>query len=407
MSGERTTRRVSDRTGLIGLCVLVAMLAACLGTLPYTLGKDASGEPRYNAGELAWARVAPWWAGSAGQRSTPDTGKMPVPQPDTGKMPVPPPDAGKMPVAQDGAGAAPHPWFWLGSDTLGRSELIRCLAGGGVSLVVGLAAAGVSVVIGTVYGAVAGFAGGRVDGVMMRLVDVLYGLPYVLLVVLLAVATDSVVTEAITRQKARAAWVQQAATLELKQAGRMASVDEVREALRTDATMRDRLERAGLEAKPPREVSAGVRQAIDLGTLLVAIAGVSWLGMARVIRGQVLSLKAREFVLAARAIGLSPGRVLVRHMAPNLWGTVLVYGALTVPQAMLQEAFLSFLGIGVKPPMPSWGSLAAAGLAEINPVDSSWWLIVFPCVLLAGTLLSLNLVGEWMRRRMEPRSVRG
>ncbi|MBI1190773.1 MAG: ABC transporter permease subunit [Tepidisphaera sp.] len=386
MSGVHTKQGPGNRAGLMGLGVLIFMLLACLTTLPFTLAKDASGEPRYNAGELAWARVAPWWAGGARERSTPDTGKAPL--------------------AQGGAGAAPHPWFWLGSDTLGRSELIRCLAGGGVSLVVGLAAAGVSVVIGTVYGAIAGFAGGRLDSVMMRLVDVLYGLPYVLLVVLLAVATDSVVSEAISRQRERQRWVEHAATRELLDHGRLAGRDEVREALRTDAAMRERLERAGLDAKPPRQISSGARQAIDLGTLLVAIAGVSWLSMARVIRGQVMSLKAREFVLAARAIGLSPWRVLVRHIAPNLWGTVLVYGALTVPQAMLQEAFLSFLGIGVKPPMPSWGSLAAAGLAEINPVDSSWWLIVFPCVLLAATLLSLNLVGEWLRRRLEPRSVR-
>ncbi|MFA6045925.1 MAG: ABC transporter permease [Phycisphaerales bacterium] len=373
-----------NRSGAIGLAVLAGLLLACLGSLPYTLGKDASGEPRYNAGDLAWARVGPWWTGGAGAaRSEARTGGTPVP-----------PAAGE---------AAARPWFWLGSDTLGRSELIRCLAGGGVSLVVGLAAAGISVLIGTVYGAVSGFAGGRVDGVMMRVVDVLYGLPYILLVVLLAVATDAVVSEMVSRSRARAEWVTREAMVEVGSPGHVATRDEAKRAVARDAVLRGKLEEAALVALPPRQISGTTRSVIDLGTLLVAIAGVSWLTMARVIRGQVLALKNREFVLAARAIGLSPWRVLVRHIAPNLWGTVLVYGALTVPQAMLQEAFLSFLGIGVKPPMPSWGSLAAAGLQEINPVDSSWWLIVFPCVLLAVTLLALNFVGEGLRRSLDPK----
>ena len=375
-----------NRSGAFGLAVLAGLLLACLGSLPYTLATGASGEPRFNAGDLAWARVGPWWAGGA--KATQHEAR-------TGGTPVPPP-AGQ---------AAVRPWFWLGSDTLGRSELIRCLAGGGVSLAVGLAAAGISVLIGTVYGAVSGFAGGRVDDVMMRVVDVLYGLPYILLVVLLAVATDAVVSEMVSRSRARAEWVTHEAMAELGAAGRAASRADAAAALAHDDSLRGKLEAAALAALPPRQISPATRGVIDLSTLLVAIAGVSWLTMARVIRGQVLALKSREFVLAARAIGLSPWRVLVRHIAPNLSGTVLVYGALTVPQAMLQEAFLSFLGIGVKPPMPSWGSLAAAGLQEINPVDSSWWLIVFPCLLLATTLLALNFVGESLRRSLDPKGL--
>lgn len=365
------------------MAVLAGLLLACLGSLPYTFGKDASGEPRYNAGDLAWARMGPWWAGGekAMQREA-GTGGTPV-----------------LPAAGE---TAARPWFWLGSDTLGRSELMRCLAGGGVSLVVGLAAAGIGVLIGTMYGAVSGFAGGRVDGLMMRVVDVLYGLPYILLVVLLAVATDAVVSELVSRSRARGEWVTREAMVEIGSPGHAATLAEAMAALARDPVLRGKLDEAALVALPPRQISATTRGVIDLGTLLAAIAGVSWLTMARVIRGQVLALKNREFVLAARAIGLSPWRVLVRHIAPNLWGTVLVYGALTVPQAMLQEAFLSFLGIGVKPPMPSWGSLAGAGLQEINPVDSSWWLIVFPCVLLAATLLALNFVGESLRRSLDP-----
>lgn len=324
------------------------------------MGTDPSGEARYNAGSLDLARVGPWWTGA-------------------------------------GRG------FWLGSDTLGRSELIRCLAGGGVSLVVGLAAAAISMVIGTIYGGIAGFAGGRIDGLMMRVVDVLYGLPYVLLVVLLAVATDSVVGELVSRQRERAKWVESQAIAAIQADGRSATLPQARAELARNRAWSAQLDAAGLKALPPRNISASTRRVIELSTLLVAISGVSWLTMARVIRGQVMTLKSREFVLAARAIGLPPARVFVRHVLPNLWGTIFVYAALTVPQAMLQEAFLSFLGIGVKPPMPSWGSLAAEGLAEINPVDSSWWLIVFPCLLLGVTLLCLNLVGEALRRSLDPR----
>ncbi len=126
--------------------------------------------------------------------------------------------------------------------------------------------------------------------------------------------------------------------------------------------------------------------------------------MARVVRGQVLSLKARPFIEACRAIGVPPSRVFVRHLLPNLAGPIIVYATLAVPQAILQESFLSFLGIGVKPPLPSWGNLAAEGLSELNPVRSHWWLLLFPCVLLGGTLLSLNVLGESLRERFDPRA---
>jgi ABC-type dipeptide/oligopeptide/nickel transport system permease subunit len=162
--------------------------------------------------------------------------------------------------------------------------------------------------------------------------------------------------------------------------------------------------RQALALVPPRQISDRARMLLNLGTLLIAIGGVSWLTMARVIRGQVLSLKERPFVEAARAIGASPQRIFFRHLLPNLAGTIIVYATLTVPQAILQESFLSFLGIGVQPPMPSWGTLAADGLGELNPYKSNWWLLVFPSLLLCLTLLSLNFLGEGLRERLDPKS---
>jgi ABC-type dipeptide/oligopeptide/nickel transport system permease subunit len=312
------------------------------------------------------------------------------------------------------------PRWLLGTDALGRSLLWRVLAGGGISLAVGLLAASVSVTIGTLYGAIAGMAGGRVDGVMMRVVDVLYGLPYVLLVVLLAVASDALVSEFVSRQKARQALVrEQARELVLRSnvdaqaggaglAGRtgLAGRAEVDAFLQAFPSERTRLEERARAELPARDLSPSTRALLDLSTLLVAIGGMSWLTMSRVVRGQVMSLRAQPFMEAARALGLSRGRIFVRHLLPNLAGTITVYATLTVPQAILQESFLSFLGIGVKPPLASWGNLAADGLGEINPYQSHWWLPVFPCVLLSLTLLALNFTGEALREALDPKRAR-
>jgi oligopeptide transport system permease protein len=157
------------------------------------------------------------------------------------------------------------------------------------------------------------------------------------------------------------------------------------------------IERSGLKPGPI------ARQAIDLVILVVAIGGLSWLTVARVIRGQVLSLKARPFMESCTAIGMGRSRRFWMHLVPNLSGPIVVYAALAVPSAILSESFLSFLGLGVREPLPSWGNLAAAGLPELNPVVSRWWLLVFPCLLIALTLLSLNLVGDWVRDRLAGR----
>lgn len=362
--------------GILGIAVLIVIAAACLCTLPWTLGASNSTGvpiPRYNAGEIANARTPPsfvqaWFEAekaSDAQRTTPTSRSA----------------------------SEPKESFLLGSDALGRSLLVRLLAGGGVSLAIGLAAAFLSVVIGTAYGTISGFIGGRVDAIMMRIVDILYGLPYVLMVVLLAVAADSVLAEYISREGARAAWV----------ADRIAAGAN---ALPLDPASRSTLESQALAAIPPRKISPFGRTLLDLAVLLIAIGGVSWLTMARVIRGQVLSLKQLPFVESARAIGASRRRIIFVHLLPNLVGPITVYAALTVPQAILQESFLSFLGIGVKPPLPSWGNLAAEGLPELNPFQSHWWLLLFPCLALGVTLLALNFVGEGIREALDPKRAR-
>lgn len=348
--------------GVLGLGFLVLSFLLCIATLPYTLGDAgdgsspggsqassggappaARGSPRFNAGTPALSRMPPSWLEMSDDQRT----RLEAFIADQREQ-----AAASATTANSPSDSSPAPSFFLGSDHLGRSLLIRVLAGGGISLSIGLAAAALSVFIGTLYGSIAGYAGGRVDSLMMRIVDVLYGLPYILLVVLLAVAVD-------------------------------AAID--------DAT-------AG-----GSQLSAAQVNLISVVTLLVAIGGVSWLTMARVVRGQVLSLKAQPFIEAARAIGVPPTRIFLRHLLPNLVGPIVVYATLTVPQAILQESFLSFLGIGVKPPLPSWGNLAADGLIELNQYQSNWWLLVFPCVLLGLTLLALNFVGEGLREALDPK----
>lgn len=247
----------------------------------------------------------------------------------------------------------------MGTDNLGRSVLWRALMGGVISLGIGISAAAIAVTIGVTWGALAGYAGGRVDSAMMRIVDVLYGLPYILLVVLMHMALQPTVI-----------------------------------ALAGTATAGDVATATG-----------------EVVTLLVAIGGVSWLTMARVIRGQVLSLREQPFIEAARAAGAGPARIVRVHLLPNLIGPIVVYATLAVPAAILQESFLSFLGIGVQDPLPSWGNLAADGLSQLHALamgrPSNWWLLFFPCLLLGLTLMALNFLGDALRAKLDPRSTQG
>jgi oligopeptide transport system permease protein len=223
-----------------------------------------------------------------------------------------------------------HP---MGTDNAGRDQLARVLQGGQISLLVGIIATLVSLLIGVSYGAIAGYLGGRVDNVMMRIVDVLYSLPYVILVIVL-----------LSMFRSQTPYGQ-------------------------------------------------------LILLFVALGSVSWLTMARIVRGQVLSLKNYEFVLAARATGVSGTRIIFRHLVPNTLGPVIVYATLTIPQIMLTEAFLSFLGFGVQPPLASWGNLASDGIQSIGIFP---WQLVFPGVTMALTLFSLNFLGDGLRDALDP-----
>lgn len=235
---------------------------------------------------------------------------------------------------------------WMGHDDLGRSLLFRLLPGFVVSLAIGLAAAGVSVAVGATWGMIAGYVGGRVDLVMMRVVDVLYGLPYILMVILLKIALSEPLAAAL----------------------------------------------------------GGHSRIADIVILFIAIGGVSWMTMARVVRGQVLSLREQPFVEAARAAGAGPVHIMRRHLLPNLIGPIVTYAMLVIPQAILQESFLSFLGIGVQQPTPSLGRLAADGVEAVNTFVGYWWLIVFPCATLVVTLVALNFLGDALRDRFDPKS---
>ncbi len=238
---------------------------------------------------------------------------------------------------------------WFGFDDLGRSMLFRTGLGWVISMVVGFGAAMMATVIGVGWGTVAALSGGVVDQAMMRIVDVLYGLPYVLFVVLLRV----VFAEPMT------VWI------------------------------------------------GGQAQLAGVMLVVIAIGSVSWLTMARVVRGQVLSLRSQAFVEAATASGAGMGRIVMRHLVPNIMGPVVVYTSLVIPQAILQEAFLSFLGIGIQAPLPSLGTLASEGVSAVNSFVGFWWLIVFPCGILFVTLLALNFVGDGLRDALDPRGGRG
>jgi len=404
------TRSVS---GLIGMGVLAFMLIACLGSLVWTTAPSTEpgsvGIPRYNAGTTTASRLPPSWVSpspSQAQRLN-ELVDADVVATIAAKHDIQPRAAIEQVDGPVAAELRQHwPSWFLGTDVLGRSLLIRVLTGGGISLTIGVAAALLSVFIGTTYGAISGYAGGRVDAIMMRIVDVLYGLPYVLLVVLLAVAGDAMVDEYTTRAKAKSEFVREQAAEVLRTRNQGDNFAQVELLLSTEPALAESLNAEAAVRFSGRALSSGGRMRLDILTLLFAIGGVSWLTMARVVRGQVLSLKTLPFVEAARALGASRARIFVRHLLPNLMGPIVVYATLTVPQAILQESFLSFLGIGVKPPLPSWGNLAAEGLSELNPVQSNWWLLLFPCILLSATLLSLNFVGEGLREALDPKRAR-
>jgi oligopeptide transport system permease protein len=224
----------------------------------------------------------------------------------------------------------PNAEHWLGTDTFGRDMLTRILYGGRLSLLVGFIATAVALVIGVTYGAIAGYAGGKTDNVMMRLVDIFYALPYMIFIILLMVVF-----------------------------GR------------------------------------------NLLLLFLAIGAVEWLVMARIVRGQIQSLRQQEYVEAAMSLGLSPAAIIIKHLIPNALGPVIVYTTLTIPNVMLLEAFLSFLGLGIQPPQSSWGVLISYG---VETMEEYPWLLIFPGLALTLTLFALNFLGDGLRDALDPRA---
>ncbi len=219
--------------------------------------------------------------------------------------------------------------FLFGTDANGRDLLTRTLIAGRVSLAIGLLATGVALVIGVLYGATAGYLGGRIDMLMMRVVDVLYALPFIFFVILLVVFF-----------------------------GR------------------------------------------NFILMFLAVGAIEWLDMARIVRGQTLSIKRQEYVLAAEALGVTTGGIIARHIIPNTLGPVIVYVTLLVPKVILLESFLSFLGLGVQEPMTSWGVLISDGARAIQ---GAWWMLVFPAAFLVTTLFALNFLGDGLRDALDPR----
>lgn len=220
----------------------------------------------------------------------------------------------------------------MGTDMLGRDLFTRVLYGGRVSFSVGLFATLVSVLIGVFWGSVAGWCGGKIDSIMMRIVDIAYAFPFTIFVIILMVFFQR-----------------------------------------------------------------------SLLLLFMAIGAVEWLTMARIVRGQVMSLRQQEFIDAAIGLGLSHTRIIFRHILPNITGPVIIYSTLTIPAIMLLEAFLSFLGLGVQPPASSWGILIREGTEAMEEYP---WLLIYPGTILCLTLFSLNFIGDGLRDAFDPRSSR-
>ena len=251
---------------------------------------------------------------------------------------------------------APGGDHFLGTDQSGRDLLARLLYGGQISLLVGLVATTVSVIIGLAYGSIAGYVGGKTDNVMMRIVDILYGLPFLVLVILFSLL-----------------------------------ISEHAKELTNDLIHR----------WPDQEVF--IKKFINLVPLFVAIGALGWLTMARVARAQVMTLKKQEFVEAAISLGLPHRKILMRHIVPNMLGPIIVYATLTVPGFILTEATLSFLGIGVESPNSSWGILLSEGA---NYMETHPRLLIIPSIVFSITLFALNFLGDGLRDALDPKAAK-
>jgi len=306
-----------------------------------------------------------------------------------------------------------------GTDKLGRDLLARLLWAARVSLAVGLVATLVSLAIGVTYGAVAGYLGGRVDNLMMRIVDVMYSIPFIFVVIFLITILSAETTkrkvlfnvDARHQQSLEGEQLPDALRAEFRRHDQpleqpvTISVEEPHRRWRvTQATGRSCLvEKDDGRLVVFTERAGRVFEGSRIVIFFFLVGAIYWLTMARVVRGQVISLKNEQFVEAARALGAGRLRIIFIHLVPNLLSVVIVYLTLTIPRVMLFEAFLSFLGLGVEPPDVSWGLLANEGILAITPVRIYWWLVLFPGMAFALTLFALNFLGDGLRDALDPR----
>jgi oligopeptide transport system permease protein len=238
---------------------------------------------------------------------------------------------------------SPNATYWFGTDGAGRDLLVRTLLGGRIALAVGACATIVSLTIGVAWGAIAGYFGGKLDAVMMRIVEIIYSFPFIVFVILLLVFTDDIAKT----YNLGATW--------------------------------------------------------NIMVLFAAIGAVEWLTMARIVRGQIMALRRQEFIDAAYTLGFGRARIIFRHMLPNALGPIIVYTTLTIPAVMLLEAFLSFLGLGVQAPMSSWGTLIKEGADQMEEYP---WLLIFPGAIFSLTQFSLNFLGDGLRDAFDVRAAK-